>query len=259
MSGRLFWLASYPKSGNTWFRAFLQNLRNNADSPVSINDLATGTIASGREWIDSVAGFDTADLYPAEIARLRPAVYRWTSQTTKSHGYYKIHDACERVPGPGAEWLICAEATAGALYLIRNPLDVAISYANHNNCTIDEAIAKMANPAHCLARDRSRKLKNQTEQRLLTWSAHVESWVDCPDIDVAVIRYEDMQTAPMETFTRAARFLGLDAGEDAIDKAIRFSDFRILHAQETETPFKERPPASDAFSARARPGIGAIC
>ena len=35
MSG-IYWLASYPKSGNTWFRAFLHNLRNHLDRPANI-------------------------------------------------------------------------------------------------------------------------------------------------------------------------------------------------------------------------------
>ena len=35
--GALIWLASYPKSGNTWMRSFLHNLFRNASQPVNIN------------------------------------------------------------------------------------------------------------------------------------------------------------------------------------------------------------------------------
>jgi hypothetical protein len=48
----IYWLASYPKSGNTWFRAFMRNLLANSDHPVSINELNTGSIASSPGWID---------------------------------------------------------------------------------------------------------------------------------------------------------------------------------------------------------------
>ena len=75
--GGIYWLASYPKSGNTWFRAFLRNLLEDDEAPVDINDLSTGSIASARGWLDEVLGFDTADLSPNEVEQLRPEVYRW--------------------------------------------------------------------------------------------------------------------------------------------------------------------------------------
>ena len=37
--GGLVWLASYPKSGNTWMRSFLHNLFLNPAEPVSINEM----------------------------------------------------------------------------------------------------------------------------------------------------------------------------------------------------------------------------
>jgi hypothetical protein len=42
----IIWLASYPKSGNTWFRVFLTNLLRDADTPASINELKRTPIAS---------------------------------------------------------------------------------------------------------------------------------------------------------------------------------------------------------------------
>lgn len=65
--GGIYWLASYPKSGNAWFRAFLRNLQEDGDAPVDINELQTGSIASARGWLDEVLGFDTAELTPDEV------------------------------------------------------------------------------------------------------------------------------------------------------------------------------------------------
>lgn len=245
MSGRLFWLASYPKSGNTWFRAFLRNLDHGSDSPASINDLGATSLAASRAWMDEALGFDTGNLHPAEIERLRPAIYRFASHLSRSYAYRKIHDACHRVEG--GRWIVDAEATAGALYLIRNPLDVAISYAHHADHSIDEAIAAMADPGHCLARNDGQGLKPQVEQRLLTWSGHVLSWVDNPDIPIHLLRYEDMQTIGAQAFAAAARFLRLDAGAGAIERAIAFSSFDTLKAQEEREPFRERAQRSAGF------------
>lgn len=251
MTGALYWLASYPKSGNTWFRAFMRNLKgrdddeSEDDGPASINDLTTGAIASARAWLDAALGFDTGDLTADEIANLRPTVYRWYAQANDDVLHHKIHDACHRVPN--GQWLIDAQATTGALYLIRNPLDVAISYANHNATSIDRAIACMADPEHRLARDKGTHLASQVEQRLSSWSGHVESWIDNPDIDTLVLRYEDMKATPEASFAKAAAFLQLDTDPQKIARAIGNSSFEKLQAQENETAFRERNPKSERF------------
>lgn len=245
MNGRLFWLASYPKSGNTWFRAFLRNLECDGDGPASINDLGPTSLAASRAWMDEMLGFDTGDLDPGETERLRPAVYRFASRRLRSHAYRKIHDACHQVDGE--RWIVDAEATAGALYLIRNPLDIAISYAHHADQSIDEAIAAMADPNHRLARNDGRSLKPQVEQRLLTWSDHVLSWVDNPNFPVHVLRYEDMQAGGAQAFAEAARFLRLDASRPAIERAVAFSSFDTLKSQERREPFRERAQISAHF------------
>ena len=248
--GGIYWLASYPKSGNTWLRVFLSNLQDDGDAPTPINTLQTGSIASARSWLDEVLGFDTAELTPAEVERLRPEVYRWASRE-ETIGYHKIHDAY--LLTADGEPLVSREATLGAIYLIRNPLDVAPSAANHWHCTINEAIARMGNPRMALCASR-RALPPQVRQPLGTWSAHVLSWVDAPGLPCEVIRYEDLLAEPLATFTRAARFLQLPHDRPRVEKAIRFSAFEELARQEAEAGFRERPQHTSQFFRKGQSG-----
>ena len=241
--GGIYWLASYPKSGNTWFRAFLKNLQEDGDQPVDINHLSAGSIASAREWLDEVLGFDTAEFNLDEVDRLRPMVYRW-SLRDEEIGYHKIHDAYTTTSD--GEPLVGREATLGALYIIRNPLDVAPSAAHHWECTLDQAIQRMGQADTALCGSGSR-LRAQVRQRLLSWSQHVESWVDAPDLHCEVIRYEDMQADPILTFTRAAAFLALPHDPERVSKAIRFSRFSELSRQEEEKGFRELPHGERFF------------
>ncbi len=249
MSG-IYWLASYLKSGNTWFRAFLQNLLEDGDRPVDINKLTTFRVASDRGWFDDVLGFDSANLDADELERLRPEVYRW-SLRDEYIGYHKIHDAYTYTQG--GEPLVSREATLGALYILRNPLDVALSYANHNHSSIDDAIAHMGDGEHALCRF-SKGLPNQARQKLLSWSGHVLSWVDATALNCQVLRYEDMQADPVAAFTGAARFLNLSDDPVRIEKAIRFSDFQELARQEAENGFYERPPRIERFFREGKSG-----
>jgi aryl sulfotransferase len=248
--GGIYWLASYPKSGNTWLRAFLHNLRADGDAPVDINGLHTGSIASARGWIDTVLGFDTADLTNEEIERLRPAVYGWSSNDEEA-SYHKIHDAYSFLLD--GEPLVSREGTLGAVYVLRNPLDVVASLANHMNVSLDRAISFMADDAASFAAKPSR-LHPQVRHRLLSWAAHVASWIDAPGLNREIVRYEDMQARPAETFARVAGFLGLPTEAARVDKAVRFSTFAELSRQEAEGGFDERPHHTAMFFRRGQAG-----
>lgn len=242
MSG-IYWLASYHKSGNTWFRAFLYNFLQNCEKPSDINSISFGGIASSKQWIDKVLGFDSSELSEDEAEQLRPDVYRWSMLSGETR-YSKIHDAYNYLPD--GEALVCREATLGAIYLIRNPLDVAVSFAHYSGNTIDKVIDNMGKPFY-VSSTKNRASGSQVRQRMFTWSGHVASWVDAPDLKRMVIRYEDMKTMPLETFTRAVDFLELTIDHVRIEKAIRFSRFDELKAQEIEKGFRECPVQASSF------------
>jgi aryl sulfotransferase len=242
--GNIFWLASYPKSGNTWTRAFIANLLNENPDPVDINEFFTGAMASSRQWVEYGLDFDIDELNHQEIDKLRPAAYRWLSLQLKEPGYHKVHDAYTLLDS--GEPLLPAEATRGALVIVRNPLDVAISFAHHNGRSIDQTIESMANPE--LAFSNSRKgLSQQLRQKLLSWSAHVASWADATELKKLVVRYEDMRLQPLETFTRMASFLELPNDKASVATALEHCDMERLKAQELEKGFNERSSRAEKF------------
>ncbi|MEY2879756.1 MAG: hypothetical protein RLZZ15_2136 [Verrucomicrobiota bacterium] len=79
MSG-LVWLASYPKSGNTWLRVVLANLRRGEAAPADINELGTTQIVA-RELIDRLTGWESAELTPDELEALRFPVQEALART----------------------------------------------------------------------------------------------------------------------------------------------------------------------------------
>ena len=247
----IIWLASYPKSGNTWFRAFLSNLLSDADEPVHINALGTGAIASARQLFDEVVGVDAADLTYDEIDALRPAVYRKWAEGHDEVGFHKIHDAYIRLDDH--QPLIPADATRGAIYFVRNPLDIAVSYAHHSNQDVDTVIGWMSDERHCFASGGNR-LHGQLRQQMLTWSGHVTSWVDQEEFPVHVVRYEDMCQCPETTFTAAAQFAEVPHDSGAVAKALAFADFRELQRQEVADGFQEKSPSAASFFRKGEVG-----
>jgi aryl sulfotransferase len=247
----IIWLASYPKSGNTWLRVFLTNLLRDSDEPVDINRLDRTPIASARAVFDDAVGFEAADLSPDEADRLRPEVYRLLSHEARGTCFFKIHDACIFLDD-GCP-LVPPDVTRGAIYVIRSPLDVAVSFANHLNTTVDNAIERMSEEDFCFAQGPGR-LHEQLRQKLLSWSGHVRSWTEAESLEVHVMRYEDMKQCPEETFTRAVQFAGLEKSRVQIEKALKFSHFSEMQRQENEKGFKEKPLNTRAFFRKGEAG-----
>ena len=236
--GNIFWLASYPKSGNTWVRAFISNLQQDLSCPVDINHFNTGRIASSRELISEALDFDINELDHDEIDALRPDAYLWLSSKMDKPGYNKIHDAYTFV-GKNKP-LIPNYASRGILYIVRNPLDVAVSFSHHSQWTLDETIKNMGDHSFCFS-GATNKLTPQLRQKLLSWSGHVTSWLSVGTVPLMLVKYEDLKRDPVTTFTRIAKFLDLDTEEKKIHCAIAHCDITELQAQEEEKSFKEKP------------------
>jgi hypothetical protein len=241
---KIVWLASYPKSGNTWFRAFLTALLDPGSTDIDINNLYLSTIASSRQLFDEMTGISSADLSQAEIDRLRPLVYRQNALESEEVLYHKVHDAWAILPD--GESLFPADVTKAAVYFIRNPLDVAVSFAHHLAAGIDKTIGIMNNPGYAFC-PRADRLYNQLRQNLSSWSGHVKSWTEDSGLPLLVMRYEDMKAGPVETFARAVSFLGLHFTLQDIEAALERASFARLKQQEEEKGFSEKSAASPSF------------
>jgi hypothetical protein len=241
----IVWLASYPKSGNTWFRFFLSALLSEADE-VDVNGLKTDGIFGSREIFNAFTDLDSRYLYDEEVKQMLPHVYQQLSNEVYKPQYIKVHDACtlNKVKQP----IIPVEATKAAVYIIRNPLDIVASFAHHMGTTIDEAVKQMNSSNASLATQRNNlNTTTQLKQTILSWSEHVESWTTHPSFPVLVIRYEDMLSSPLETFTKAVAFMGINTDPQRINVSIIASDFNKLRQKEDENGFKEKTPQAKRF------------
>jgi hypothetical protein len=245
------WLASFPKSGNTWFRMLVANLAAKDDSPIDINDLPErGGIASARGPFDHLTLIDSSLLTYDEIDCLRPRVYEELAAGAQDDEYdkpeevsavrfIKVHDAYTSTP-KGEALLGGRRGAAGAIVIVRDPRDVAPSLANHNRSSIDEAIVFMndADSAFCA---KPKRLHSQLRQQLRGWSGHIASWLDQTDIPVHLIRYEVMRADTAGTLRHALAFAGRTASDEEIARAVRFADFDELRRQEADKGFRETP------------------
>jgi aryl sulfotransferase len=251
--GGIVWLASYPKSGNTWMRFFLARLLNPGEEPFTDRVLHTIDqglgIASARETFDEFAGLESSDLIPEDIDRLRPYVYRAIA-AGRDTVYLKVHDAY--LFTPENEPLFPLDATRAVIYIARNPVDVAVSLAFHSGITFDAAIDVMASESAVIGGKKGR-LSGQLRQRVLSWSGHVGSWLDA-DIKCHLVRYEDMLQTPFETFRAVIHFLDLPADKQDVCATLDATRFERLREEEDRHGFREKNNAANRFFRDGRVG-----
>jgi hypothetical protein len=247
---KAIWIASYPKSGNTWVRVFLHNLIRETGGGGEAQDINALHEVTVRESLAGRfaqrLGKRATEASPAEIARVRPLVQADIVQSAAGPVYIKTHNALANVDGFPT---INLGVTLAAVYIVRNPLDVAISYAHHSGLTYDPVIAFMANsPGQLDADDR------RVYEFLGSWSFHVASWMSVPNRPILLMRYEDMLSAPERSFGRLASFLRLKASADQLSRAIGKSSFSELACQEELHGFNERPKTAAKFFREGKAG-----
>jgi hypothetical protein len=245
--GKIIWLASFPKSGNTWLRAFLHNLLRNPDESYDINKLADFSKGDAQMgWYNILDSRPGSEITKEEIAALRPKIHEGMTRIRQDSLFVKTHNAMVEDHGTPMITMAC---TAGAIYVIRNPLDVAISFSHHYGVTIDEAIKRMATPG--LGTENTDK---HCYEVYGSWSQHVRSWTLNPHRGLHIVRYEDMLDSPNKTFGGVVAFLGLTVTRDRLNSAIRRSSFRVLQEQEKRQGFVEKSEAAERFFREGKSG-----
>jgi hypothetical protein len=245
---RIVWIASYPKSGNTWFRIFLGNLISKMEKPISINNIPHSKTGSSRRALDEALGFNSTLLSHDEIDAIRPDFYRFEASKSEVMLFKKVHDAYRYVEGGQA--LFPSDVTIATIYIIRNPLDVCVSFANYSGTSDFNKIAVAMGNRHFELAGGPFSAKDVVRQRVMSWSDHVSSWIEAKEMKIHVVRFEDMKANPFFTFSEALRAIGLDFSEEQIAKAIDFSKFEELRDQEVHFGFREmRKPGVQFFNA----------
>lgn len=247
----IIWLVSYPKSGNTWFRMFLANYLNKSTEPLPLNRIESTRIASNSEDFENYINLNPFELTADEVDLFRPDMYRAISADAKETDkilFKKVHDAY--LFNTNGNPVFPEDVSLCAIYFVRNPLDVCVSYANHSADNIENKIEFLLNEEASIAGKRNGQLR----QILLSWSKHINSWKSQNQIRTHFVRYEDMVQNPLESFGGIIQYLGLEYDHENLQRSILFSDFKKLQQMEKEKGFKEKAQVCNSFFWKGKVG-----
>ena len=206
--------------------AYLQN------GHVDINASPFTTGDNITVWLQNVSPLPVETLTYEQMFMLRPAaLFNQLCATSYRNNFIKTHCVNNRV-GNGPR-LIPTEITRRAVYIVRDPRDVALSMARYIDTDVANIVTSMTDPGYALASP------SAMPHLLTSWSNHVQSWVQETHFPVHVIRYEDMCQNPVTEFMRFLEFCEMDVDQDLAMRSVEACALAKLQKQEREHGFRE--------------------
>jgi hypothetical protein len=206
----------------------------------------TGGIFSGKSVIENSLDLNSDFLYQHEIEEFQTTAHDYLFENLTNPRFIKIHDAYTF-----SRWtskpIVPLKSNHLVIYIVRNPMDVAPSFANHSSTDNASIIEKQINnPDGSLVKIKPRAT-TQFHQLMGSWSMHVNSWSDQTVAPVHLVRYEDMSADPFNTFKEILEKIGLEYTDEQILATIKRTDFKEIKKLEEEQGFREKPNPDNSF------------
>ena len=213
MSKHIFWLASYPKSGNTLLRTILTSLFFTENGVFNLKLLEAIRQFESTYNVYKIKDYIGKDLYKLNdlsifykyLLKMQEKNYLNFKEDFK---FFKTHSGNFSINNNS---FTAEENIRGVIYVIRDPRDVCISWANHTGQTYEQSIDFMINESQAIRWTKGNNNLfndyNIPNSLLSSWDRHVISWTSNNwRFPFLVIRFEDMVYKKEETIRVIANF-----------------------------------------------------
>ena len=240
------WIASYPRSGNTWVRALLLAYQQGDNFNLNRMDGIPGEPPPSyyRGLWSGAGDYDLLDW-----AHMRPVALRNYYEHRRNNPFVlKTHTANAKINGVH---LIPRGLTNRAVYVLRDPRDVLCSCAKYHSKTHEQMVELMLNAGHCLI-DKGTGIW----QFLSSYATHVRGWTSEKEFPVHVVRYGDLLERPAHELSKMLKFFAPDEEVNVglVARAVEVCSIGNCRKTEADIGFRERPPQVDRFFGSATEG-----
>ena len=232
----IIWIASYPKSGNTWVRSLLSTYLYSDNSIFNFNLLNNiPQFPSKRYFEFFMKDFTDIKKQSDYWIAAQERINLFNNQTT----LLKTHSVlCTFENNPFTN----KSNTKAAIYIVRDPRNVITSILNHYSFKdINEAFDFMTKDRLTIIH--SKVVGDNSASYIGTWQQNYKSWRDLKFAPKIIVKYEDLIKDPKETFLSILNFLNtfmdIKIEEKKVISSVNSCKFNILAKKEKEEGFSE--------------------
>ena len=226
----IIWLASYPKSGNTYVRAFLSAYYFSENGQFDF------------KLIPKIKQFPDIEFFDQKINNIEEASKQWIPAQKKINQdrkikFFKTHSCLANYKG---NEFTSSETSLGAIYIVRDPRNVLTSIKNHFSLDNDEALKMITDKDRGLI---SNNGSHASYSFISSWSNNYLSWLRNKQFRRLFVKYEDLLTNKYETFRDIIVFSNTlmnrteNVDKSKLQKAIETTNFDILKNKEVSESF----------------------
>ena len=228
----IIWLASYPKSGNTWIRSLLASYYFSKDGNFDLNLL---------KKIDQFPSYDHFKKYNETFLNPTDTCKYWLKEQEKINfdkkiRFFKTHNALCKINNFR---FTNSENTLGVIYIIRDPRNVITSISHHYQIDIEKAFEFMTTENKGIIK------KNKNSYigfvAIFSWIFHQKSWTENILYPTLTIKYEELENETYKTLERIIKFINKikksseSFNQEKAKKAVESCDFKNLPLFPPET------------------------
>jgi len=234
----IIWLASYPKSGNTWLRSLLSSYYFSEKGDFNF------------DLLKKIYGFPAKSFfteYKNELNKVDDSAQYWISAQNKINSdnknkLLKTHNALGSINNYD---FTNKQNTSGVIYIVRDPRNVITSLKNYYEIEYEEALTFMFNKQKVLYEKTFPLGKYINFNFLGSWSIHYKSWAKNKIFPTLLIKYEDLEKEPFLVIKRVINFIddvsnsNLKFDDNKARKSINSCKFETLQKEEEKNGFFE--------------------
>ncbi len=235
----IIWLASYPKSGNTWVRLFLNTLLY-TNNELNINDIKIQQFPNKKHFKNILDDFSDLEEVIKNSLNAQYAI-----NLDNKVKFLKTHSAYWK---SNKSIFTNNDNTLGVIHIVRDPRNVITSLKKHFGKSSYESTLKFMQDERKFLGSQSYEKENDVPTLISSWSNNYKSWKKF-EKNYFLMKYEDLIVNPNKEFLKLINFLktitNLEFDKMKIEKAIINCNFENLKKQENQKGFVEASKESD--------------